>query len=150
MGSQQGISCDKIILDFNAHNREFIPILNKYLSNILVKFTNELSQTSTFKCKYDEYCNNLQMNILDSLNEKEIEQMIKILPIEIKREIDIQGKHKITLNDKVITLAYLKNLTDKIGSIFEQNDMVQLIDEKYYLSFIDQMDLEKSSSLLNK
>lgn len=69
--------------------------------------------------------------------------------IEIKREIDIQGKHKITLNDKVITLAYLKNLTDKIGSIFEQNDMVQLIDEKYYLSFIDQMDLEKSSSLLN-
>ncbi len=87
MGSQQGISCDKIILDFNAHNREFIPILNKYLSNILVKFTNELSQTSTFKCKYDEYCNNLQMNILDSLNEKEIEQMIKILPIEIKREM---------------------------------------------------------------
>ena len=27
------------------------------------------------------------MNILDSLNEEEIEQMIKILPIEIKREM---------------------------------------------------------------
>ena len=82
---QEGISCDKIILDFNAYNREFIPILNKYLSNILVKFTNELSQTSTFQYKYAEYCNNLQINILDSLNEKEIEQMIRILPIEIKR-----------------------------------------------------------------
>ena len=85
MGSQQGISYDKIILEFNAHTKEFIPILNKYLSNILVKFTNELSQTSTFQYKYAEYCNNLQINILDSLNEKEIEQMIRILPIEIKR-----------------------------------------------------------------
>ncbi len=84
---QEGISCDKIILEFNILTNEFMPLLKQYLSNILIKFTNELSQTSTFKYKYEEYCNNLQMNILDSLNEKEIEQMIKILPIEIKREM---------------------------------------------------------------
>ncbi len=85
MEEQEGISCDKIILRFNAHTNEFVPILNKYLSNILVQFTDELSRTSTFKRKYAEYCNNLQNNILDSLNEKEIEQMIKMLPVEMKR-----------------------------------------------------------------
>ena len=87
MGSQQGISCDKIILDFNAYNREFIPILNKYLSNILVKFTNELSQTSTFKYKYEEYCNNLKRDIINNLSSKEIEQIFKNLSVEIKREM---------------------------------------------------------------
>lgn len=85
MKNQEGISCDKIILEFNAHTKEFTPILNQYLSNILVQFTNELSQTPTFQYKYAEYCNNLQISILDSLNEKEIEQMIKILPVEIKK-----------------------------------------------------------------
>lgn len=87
MEEQEGICCDKIILDFKAHTKEFIPILNKYLSNILVQFTNKLSQTSTFQYKYAEYCNNLQSNILDSLNEKEIEQMIKLLPVEMKRDL---------------------------------------------------------------
>lgn len=87
MEDQEGISCDKIILEFKAHTKEFIPILNKYLSNILVQFTNELSQTSTFQNKYAEYCDNLQINILDSLNEEEIEQMIKLLPVEMKRRL---------------------------------------------------------------
>ena len=87
METQEGISCDKIILEFNAHTKEFIPILNKYLSNILVKFTNELSQTSTFKYKYEEYCNNLKRDIINTLSSKEIEQIFKNLPVEIKREM---------------------------------------------------------------
>lgn len=87
MEDQEGISCDKILLKFNAHTKEVIPILNKYLSNILIQFTNELSKTSTFKNKYAEYCNNLQINILDSLNEEGIEQMIKLLPVEMKRRL---------------------------------------------------------------
>ena len=87
MQNKEGISCDKIILEFNVLTKEFMPILNKYLSNILVKFTNELSQTATFQHKYAEYCDNLQKNILDSLNEKEIEQMVRKLPIEMKREL---------------------------------------------------------------
>lgn len=87
MKEQKGISCDEIILEFNAYTSEFVPILNHYLSNILVQFTKELSQTSTFQHKYNEYCNNLQRNILDSLNEKEIEHLIKALPIEMKREL---------------------------------------------------------------
>lgn len=77
----------KIILEFNILTNEFMPLLKQYLSNILITFSNELSHTKTFKDEYEKYCNNLQMNILDSLNEEEIEQMIKILPIEIKREM---------------------------------------------------------------
>ncbi len=87
MENQKGISCDKIILEFNAHTKEFIPILNKYLSNILVKFTNELSQTSTFQYKYEEYCNNLKRDIINTLSTKEIEQIFKNLPVEIKRKM---------------------------------------------------------------
>ena len=87
MENEEGISCDKIILKFNTRSYEFIPILNNYLINILLTFTNELSQTQTFQDKYREYCDNLQKNILDSLNEKEIEQMVKILPIKIKRKL---------------------------------------------------------------
>lgn len=87
MENEEGISCDKIILKFNTRSYEFIPILNNYLTNILLTFTNELSQTQTFQDKYSEYCNHLQKSILDSLSEKEIEQMIKILPIEIKRKL---------------------------------------------------------------
>lgn len=87
MENQKGISCDKIILNFSTRTKEFTPILNQYLSNILVQFTNELSQTPTFQYKYAEYCNNLQRNILNSLNEKEVEQMIETLPIAMKREL---------------------------------------------------------------
>ncbi len=87
MENKEGISCDKIILKFNTRSYEFIPILNNYLINILLTFTNELSQTQTFQDEYSEYCNHLQKSILDSLSEKEIEQMIKILPNEIKRKL---------------------------------------------------------------
>lgn len=87
MKKQKGISCDKIILEFQVYDNEFRPILNQYLANILVSFTNELAQTQTYKYKYEEYCNNLKSNILASLSEKEVEQMIKLLPIEVKREL---------------------------------------------------------------
>lgn len=87
MKDKRGISCDKIVLEFNARTKEFIPILNQYLSYVLLHFTNELSQTTTFQRKYDEYCDNLKINIVDSLEEEQVEQMLKILPVEIKREL---------------------------------------------------------------
>ena len=87
MENQEGISCDKIILKLIARDKELIETLKQYLINILFQYKNELSQTQTFKYQYNEYCNNLQNNILDSLNEKEIEEMIKILPFEIKRKL---------------------------------------------------------------
>src|SRR5690554_3381481 len=42
--------------------------------------------------------------------------------IVITREIDKNGRHKITLNDKPITLNYLKYITDFLGSIHNQDD----------------------------
>lgn len=70
--------------------------------------------------------------------------------ITIKRAIDISGRHRITLNDKTITLGYLKQLTDKIGSIHSQNDLYQLLDQELYLGFIDQMDPDLTKELLLK
>ena len=87
MSEQKGISCDKIILEFNVYDNEFIPLLNQYLSNILVSFTEELSRTKTFQLKYAEYCNKLQKSILDSMNNEEIDKIVNSLPVQIKREL---------------------------------------------------------------
>lgn len=70
--------------------------------------------------------------------------------ITIKREIDISGRHRIYLNDKTITLGYLKQLTDKIGSIHSQNDLYQLLDQELYLGFIDQMEPNTTNELISK
>ena len=54
---------------------------------ILKQFTKELSQTPTFKYEYLEYCNNLQKNILNSLSDKQIELLLKKLPLDMKKEL---------------------------------------------------------------
>lgn len=87
MENQEGISCDKIILEFSVRDSECIQILNNYLSKILSEFTDELSQTQTFKNKYNEYCNGLQKKIINSSNDEEIEQIIRRLPLEMKRKL---------------------------------------------------------------
>ncbi len=82
---QEGISCDKIILEFNAHSREFTNILNEYLANIMKSFTEELSNTEIFQRKYSEYCDALQRNIINSLNDEKIDKLIQELPHNLKR-----------------------------------------------------------------
>lgn len=79
-------------------------------------------------------------------------QTIFDLPNEIKivRQIDINGRHKITLNDKVITLSFLRTLTDAIGSIHSQDDLYQLLDQNLYLSFVDQIDKKLINKHLSK
>lgn len=69
--------------------------------------------------------------------------------ITITREIDKSGRHKIMLNDKNITLGYLKQITDAIGSIHNQDDTLILLDNNEYLNFIDQMDKKVTENLLN-
>ena len=69
--------------------------------------------------------------------------------ITITREIDKSGRHKITLNDKTITLTYLKTITDQIGSIHNQDDTLILLDNNEYLNFIDQMNQKKTNNLLS-
>ncbi len=83
----------------------------------------------------------LSSNQMDSLS----------LPNEIilSREIDSTGKHVVKLNDEVITLAKLKLISSGIGLIHGQNDTYMLLDKSAYVSFIDQMDIEATSKLLN-
>lgn len=70
--------------------------------------------------------------------------------ITVIRQIDLKGRHKITLNGKVITLTYLRSLTDKIGNIHSQDDLYQLLDPSLYLSFVDQIDKDLIGKHLSK
>ncbi|MFA7417723.1 MAG: AAA family ATPase, partial [Acholeplasma sp.] len=72
------------------------------------------------------------------------------LPVEITltREIDQSGRHLVKLNDEQITLARLKQITNKIGLIHGQNDTYQLLDKSTYVSFVDQIDAVTVNQLL--
>lgn len=70
--------------------------------------------------------------------------------IEITREIDSNGRHKMFLNNSAITLNYLKTLTEKIGSIHSQNDIFLLLDNNEYLNFIDQTNIIEVNKMLHK
>ncbi|TNF06704.1 MAG: DNA repair protein RecN [Bacillota bacterium] len=70
--------------------------------------------------------------------------------IEVEREIDLQGRHNMRLNKEVTTLSKLKEVMQAIGHIHSQNDQMTLFDKSYYLTFVDQVDQQKSDSLLNE
>lgn len=69
--------------------------------------------------------------------------------LEITREIDSNGRHKITLNGKTITLSYLKEITNKLGLIHSQEDTLMLLDQNEYLNILDLLDQNKTNNLLN-
>lgn len=69
--------------------------------------------------------------------------------INITREIDSSGRHKITLNNKNITLSYLNKLTSEIGMIHSQEDTLIILDNNEYINFIDLMDKNKTTNLLS-
>jgi len=70
--------------------------------------------------------------------------------IEVLREVDLNGKHKVLLNGKNISLNYLKSLMEKVGNIHFQNESLAILEQNEYLKFIDFMDLNLISQLLNK
>lgn len=80
------------------------------------------------------------------------QQLLFDLPelINITREIDKSGRHKITINGVTTTLTNLKKITDTIGSIHGQNDTFILLDTNEYLNFVDLVDEKETNKLLNK
>src|SRR5690554_542032 len=68
--------------------------------------------------------------------------------ITLTREIDQSGRHVVKLNDEVITLAKLRQITNNIGLIHGQNDTYQLLDKASYVSFIDQVNQTEVNNLL--
>lgn len=71
------------------------------------------------------------------------------LPEEIKveRDIDVDGRHVMRLNDEITTLSRIKDLMTSIGSIHSQNETMNLYDKTYYLELIDQVDTKKIESI---
>lgn len=70
--------------------------------------------------------------------------------IEVLREIDKTGKHKMMINNNNVTLSYLKEVMESIGSMHSQSDTMQLLDSQNYLSYVDKIDSNKTNILHNK
>jgi len=83
-----------------------------------------------------------------------IHEEVKVLydlpsEIVVSRDIDQSGRHQMKLNGEVSTLARIKEVMMKIGSIHGQNETMTLFDRSYYLNFVDQVDQEKIDLLHN-
>jgi DNA repair protein RecN (Recombination protein N) len=70
--------------------------------------------------------------------------------IEIERQIDAQGRHQIRINQEIVTLSKLRELTKMFASIHGQDETMLLLDKKSYLQYIDQVDEEKINDLHQK
>lgn len=83
---------------------------------------------------------------------KSAQQKLLELPEEITlhREIDNSGRHTIRLNGDIITLAKLKQISSNIGLIHGQNDTYMLFDKSSYVTFVDQIDMNKTTDLIQK
>ncbi|MFA6801337.1 MAG: DNA repair protein RecN [Acholeplasmataceae bacterium] len=69
--------------------------------------------------------------------------------IEIEREIDASGKHQMRINQEVVTLSKLREVTKMFASIHAQDETMQLQDRNTYLQFIDQVDEQAIDMLQN-
>ncbi|MCR3905654.1 MAG: DNA repair protein RecN [Tenericutes bacterium] len=82
----------------------------------------------------------------------QVQQELLELPktIDVEREIDLNGRHTMRINDQITTLARLKEVMNTIGSIHSQNETMNLFDKSFYLTFIDQVDQKNVDQLLNQ
>lgn len=69
--------------------------------------------------------------------------------IIITRTMNLEGKNEIKVNNNLITLSMLKNLTSNLVDIYGQNDQLNLLNNKYQLKLIDDYN-ENSIPLINE
>ena len=67
--------------------------------------------------------------------------------IEIKRLIQKKGRHEIRLNGRVTTIHKIRSITRNFGDIHDQDDMFQLLDQKFYTTILDDRDKEVTENL---
>ena len=70
--------------------------------------------------------------------------------IKVERDIDLQGRHMMKINDEPTTLARIKDVMLAMGSIHSQTETMSLFDRSYYLELIDQVDMTKVSEIRNQ
>lgn len=83
------------------------------------------------------------------LNEHQMIQSGLPKTIHVEREIDLNGRHQMKLNQESVTLSKLKEIMNLIGSIHSQHETMTLIDKNYYIDFIDQMNPKETEKLRN-
>lgn len=70
--------------------------------------------------------------------------------IKVERDIDLQGRHMMRINDEPTTLARIKDVMLSMGSIHSQTETMSLFDRSYYLELIDQTDVSKVNEIKNQ
>jgi DNA repair protein RecN (Recombination protein N) len=70
--------------------------------------------------------------------------------VRIDRTIDKTGRNQIRINGEPVTLARIREVTGRIGSIHSQNETLALDDKNTYLSFIDQVAPEEIDRLRSR
>ncbi len=79
-----------------------------------------------------------------------IDNQIPILDnIYIKREININGKNTIKINDTLVNLVILKSISQLLADIHVQHDTYMLINPQTYLNFIDPIDDDSFNNIFN-
>ena len=70
--------------------------------------------------------------------------------IKVERDIDLQGRHIMKINDEPTTLARIKDVMLSMGSIHSQTETMSLFERSYYLELIDQTDVSKINEIKNQ
>lgn len=79
--NEKGISCYAITLTFEKRNSELKEIIGKYFKYIVENFYEQVSKTPKFQYEYQKFCDKTKQEIIDSLGDKEVQELIKLLPI---------------------------------------------------------------------
>ena len=79
------------------------------------------------------------MGVFELSNEKQNDLGLPEI-IKVERDIDLQGRHLMKINDEPTTLARIKEVMSSLGSIHSQTETMSLFDRSYYLELIDQSD----------
>lgn len=89
------------------------------------------------------------MGIFELTKQKQEELGLPVV-IKVERDIDLQGRHLMKINDEPTTLARIKDVMLAMGSIHSQTETMSLFDRSYYLELIDQVDMTKVSEIRNQ
>lgn len=82
---EEGITCSRIILEFNTKDKALMPVISEYLNYIVSTYYGLVSKTPTFQKRYEEYLDSNKRKIINAMSDEEIASFLeKLSPQDIK------------------------------------------------------------------
>ena len=97
----------------------------------------ELLRTGAPKAVVEAWFSGVNDSVRDILTEQEIEEWPELV---MSRELNSAGKNVCRVNGTLITLAVLKELSDKLVDIHGQHEHQSLLSEKNHIAMLDGFD----------